>query len=123
VDLKVVRFIREASERQLVDIALVFIQRHPEEALELCSEEPEPGIEVTRKEVSSLPKNIFISEELLGKFQILYRGTAGDNKVAVVKEVRTVFGYGLREAVDLTDWLVNHNYLKGGTDSGYNPRF
>lgn len=123
MDLKVVRFIREASERQLVDIALVFIQRYPKIALELCSEAPEPGVEITTKDVPVLPKAIFISDDQLAQLQLLYRGSAGDNKISVVKEIRTIFGFGLREAVDITDWLVKYNYLKNLSDSGYGPRF
>lgn len=124
MDLKVVRFIREASPSQLCDMALVFIQRHPEEALEFMSEVPEPGVDITPQDVPSLPKAIFLSESVIAELQMLYRGSnGGDNKVAVIKQIRNIFGYGLREGVDITDFLIRNKHISLHDAPAVPPRF
>lgn len=112
MDLKLVRFIREASERQLVDLCLFYITRYPTEAMEFMAEADEPGINIAPKDVPSLPKAIFISNEVMADLQAEYaRGNSVDN-VAVIKHLRTLFNIGLKEALDLVRWLSANNYLK-----------
>lgn len=124
MDLKVVRFIREASPSQLSDIALVFIQRHPEEALELMAEVPEPGVDITPNDVPSLPRAIFLSESVVAELQMLYRGNhGGDNKIAVIKQIRTIFGYGLKEGVDITEFLIRNKHISLTDGPAVPPRF
>jgi hypothetical protein len=108
VDLKVVRFIREASAKQLVDIALIFIQRYPEVALELMSEAPEPGIDITPNDVPILSKTIFIPEDVLQQLNATYYH--GD-KIGVIRQIRDVLKIGLAEGSSITEYLISKSIL------------
>lgn len=119
MNLKLIKFIREASERQLVEMCLYLITQHEEEAVGFISEEAEPGIDITPKDVASLPRTIFISNEKLAEFQAEYaRGAHGDN-VNVIRQLRNLFNIGLKEAVDTVRWMVANNHLRTDTNSVY----
>lgn len=112
MDLKLVRFIREASERQLVDLCLFYITKYPTDATEFMSEADEPGVDITPKDVPSLPKTIFISTNMMAELQAEYsRGNSIDN-VVVIKQLRALFNIGLKEALDTVRWLAANGHLK-----------
>ena len=117
MDLKLIRFIREASERQLVDLCLFYITKHPDEAAEYLCEAPEPGIDITPKDVPSLPKSLFISNNALAELQAEYSRSNSIDNVSVIRQLRVLFNIGLKEALDTVRWLAANGHLKA--DNGY----
>lgn len=117
VDLKLVRFIREASERQLVDLCLFYITKYPTDATEFMSEADEPGVDITPKDVPTLPRTIFIPNSVMAELQAEYSRTNSADNVAVIRQLRTLFNIGLKEALDTVRWLAANNHLK--MEAGY----
>lgn len=113
MDLQLVRYIRTATEAQLADMALILIQRHPAEALELIAEVPIRGVDIKLADYPSLVKPIFISDAQLQELKRTYldNGYGGTNKVGMVKQLREFFGIGLKEALDVTNGLIDNRIL------------
>lgn len=121
MDLKLVRFIREASERQLVDLCLYYITKYPTDAVEFMSEADEPGVDVAPKDVPSLPKTLFIPNNVMAELQAEYSRNNSVDNVAVIRQLRTLFNLGLKESLDTVRWLAANGHLKIETAYGAAP--
>jgi hypothetical protein len=111
MDLQLVRYIRNATEAQLADMALILIQRHPDEALELIAEVPIRGVDIKPADCPSLVNPIFISDAQLKELKHTYLDNSygGTNKVGMVKQLRALFDIGLKEALDVANHLIVNN--------------
>jgi ribosomal protein L7/L12 len=89
-------FIRTATEGQLADIALKMIAEHPV-TFERLAAEFLP--QVVRLEDPIGKRAFHFNQDQIRTLKAIPR----DNKIARIKEVRSITGFGLKEAKDLVE--------------------